>query len=857
MKAKSRLFSRLMGSLFAFTLLAAPTLATGGTLTISQIDVVVGGVHYCSDSVPTATCSNAIWFLGPGGITLNQGQTLILTQSGSVGAQPRGGENFDSSDRGGGPDPLMTCSGPPNGQNPGDPCTVQIYINTGSGLVLVNGGGGGDNGNDNPLSAGNDEPTVDAGTAVAFAFNEAVGWMPPPAGTFTGGPNFTLSLAYADNIHGHACPASAAGSPNPEDCFPQPVWCSSAGTAGTPTQACPSGTFPAAGGFFIGAGRSGIGNCIDASNPNPELPPAQGGVAHENKDASGNVVNCYDGGALRITANPPNLTITKSPKNGTFTVGSSVSYTIVVGNNAGNGSVAHNVQLTDALPGNGGLVWTTAMTTQGTCVNPIAGNSLSCSLGDIADGGSVTVTVTAPSPTPPAACQDQPNGTANSGGAIATDNEGQTVRDNGDQTCTLHPHLKVVKSPKAGTFTFLGAVSFTIVVSNDGDPTSVATNVALSDQLPTNGGLNWSGATITASQGQATCSISASSLLTCTNLGSIAAGAANAVTVTVSLASTPAAACQSQPNPAANATADGGLMATDNGSQSCVPPQLKVVKSPKGGTFTQGSQVSFTIVVSNPAAAGASSATNVALNDTLPTNGGLTWQTVATTQGSCTLSGANNSSLSCALGTIAPGGSVTITVTSTNPTPAAACTSQPNPAANATADGGLMATDNGSLTCTPPPQGGLIAPTGTTCQQFASGTAPTLGEVDYSVSGGKIAQNVTPGVFFYYAKITVPDNTTVTVGESQNDTAALFQIQQNQAYLFTADCTKSATGTLNAAGTGASFTVATGGTYIVSVKYSTKSIAGTAAPTSDPVTYTFTTTPPGASSSGSVLLKKQ
>jgi len=85
MKAKSRLFSRLMGSLFAFTLLAAPTLATGGTLTISQIDVVVGGVHYCSDSVPTATCSNAIWFLGPGGITLNQGQTLILTRNRAEG----------------------------------------------------------------------------------------------------------------------------------------------------------------------------------------------------------------------------------------------------------------------------------------------------------------------------------------------------------------------------------------------------------------------------------------------------------------------------------------------------------------------------------------------------------------------------------------------------------------------------------------------------------------------------------------------------------------------------------------------------------------------------------------------------
>ena len=57
--------------------------------------------------------------------------------------------------------------------------------------------------------------------------------------------------------------------------------------------------------------------------------------------------------------------------------------------------------------------------------------------------------------------------------------------------------------------------------------------------------------------------------------------------------------------------------------------------------------------------------------------------------------------------------------------------------------------------------------------------------------------------------------------------------------------------------TGASYTIATAGTYIISIKYDTKSIAGTTAPTSDPITYTFKATPPGATSSASVLLKKQ
>src|SRR4029077_18685774 len=133
------------------------------------------------------------------------------------------------------------------------------------------------------------------------------------------------------------------------------------------------------------------------------------------------------------------------------------------------------------------------------------------------------------------------------------------------------------------------------------------------------------------------------------------------------------------------------LSAQDSGSLTCTPPppQLAVLKTPKNGTFTPGSQVSFTIVVSNPAPAGGQSATNVQLTDTLPTNGGLSWATATATQGSCTLSGTKNSSLSCNLGTMAAQGSVTVTVTSTATTPLEACQLQSNPAANATANGGL------------------------------------------------------------------------------------------------------------------------------------------------------------------------
>ena len=64
-------------------------------------------------------------------------------------------------------------------------------------------------------------------------------------------------------------------------------------------------------------------------------------------------------------------------------------------------------------------------------------------------------------------------------------------------------------------------------------------------------------------------------------------------------------------------------------------------------------------------------------------------------------------------------------------------------------------------TPTPTPTGtpghvSQITPTGTTCSQFKNGTAETLLNLNYSVSGGKVKNNVTPGVFFYWVSVTVP-----------------------------------------------------------------------------------------------------
>ena len=248
MKMKYAFFLKLIGSLFALVLLAAPSL--GVALTITQVLVVVGGAQYCDT---TTSCPNQIWNLG-GGVTLNTGDKLILTQMGT--ASIRGGEDFDTSDRGGNP-VLVGCS-----NAGGTPCTVQISINSGGGLVqVVN-----DDGNLDPLTAFNLDHS-DVNTATLF--QEAAPFAPAPNFTGTG---YTLDLGYADNIHGGSCPATMEG------CFPQEVWGPSSGTT------------------FLGVGIGAIGNCTINSF---------GGVVHPNTDGAGNTVGCYDGGALRITALPP------------------------------------------------------------------------------------------------------------------------------------------------------------------------------------------------------------------------------------------------------------------------------------------------------------------------------------------------------------------------------------------------------------------------------------------------------------------------------------------------------------------------------------------------------------------------
>jgi hypothetical protein len=154
-----------------------------------------------------------------------------------------------------------------------------------------------------------------------------------------------------------------------------------------------------------------------------------------------------------------------------------------------------------------------------------------------------------------------------------------------------------------------------------------------------------------------------------------------------------------------------------------------------------------------------------------------------------------------------------------------------------------------------------ITPTGTTCNQFRNGTADTLSNLNYSVSGGKISQNVTPGVFFYWVSVTVPagnNSFTITETITTGNFSTPFLLGGGSS-VFNSSCgSVSETITQNTT-TGAvsvSFNAPVAGTYIISLKYNSKTIAGAPAPSpGTTVHYDFATTGVPSSTSGLDLIK--
>jgi hypothetical protein len=184
--AKARLFFAVSVFVGAFVLLAP--LSASAQVTVFHVRVTVTNnqtATYCDVGLACGATALSPWNIPAGGILLAPGQTLVLTQTGSIPVGASIGSNFDTSERirpaGAGIDQTQDCFAAT-----GNACTTNIFIDTGGGLQLVY-----SNASGNELTAFN----LDSG---ANTFQEARPWSAPVFSS----PSYTLSLGYADNVHG-------------------------------------------------------------------------------------------------------------------------------------------------------------------------------------------------------------------------------------------------------------------------------------------------------------------------------------------------------------------------------------------------------------------------------------------------------------------------------------------------------------------------------------------------------------------------------------------------------------------------------------------------------------------------------
>jgi len=121
-----------------------------------------------------------------------------------------------------------------------------------------------------------------------------------------------------------------------------------------------------------------------------------------------------------------------------------------------------------------------------------------------------------------------------------------------------------------------------------------------------------------------------------------------------------------------------------------------------------------------------------------------------------------------------------------------------------------------------------------TCNQFLSGTAPTLSELEYQLKGNPAKINqVDPGVFFYWVKFTASaGSNTVMITEAitSGNFGGLFTWQAG-SNVFDSDCNSQHASVSQVGGTvSLTFNAMSAGTYVGLVKFSANSVKGAAAP---------------------------
>ncbi|MEO5558691.1 MAG: hypothetical protein ABIO49_02970, partial [Dokdonella sp.] len=359
------------------------------------------------------------------------------------------------------------------------------------------------------------------------------------------------------------------------------------------------------------------------SNTASATPPA--GVTDPNLANNSSSVSTTIGSAADIG-------LTKNVDNMAPNVGDSVVFTIIATNHGPND--ATGVAVTDSLPVGFGFV--SAAASQGAYVSA----SGVWTIGNLANGASVTLTITAtvdvPGPltnTVAVSASDQPDPDTSNNNAGASVNAGASA------------DIGIAKSVDNAAPNIGSTVTYTLAATNHGP--NDATGVEVTDQLPA--GTSFVGAT--PSQGTYD---NVSGVWT---IGALTNGATATLTITVnvdqagSITNSVAITHEDQFDPVGANNTSG---ATINGQQA----DLAVSKTVDNATPNVGTNVVFTVSVHNN---GPSAATNVAITDALPA--GLTFVSATPSQG--TYSSATGIWAVGALGVTGSGSSATLSIVAT------------------------------------------------------------------------------------------------------------------------------------------------------------------------------------------------
>ena len=330
------------------------------------------------------------------------------------------------------------------------------------------------------------------------------------------------------------------------------------------------------------------------------------------------------------------LSVSKIDSSNTVLLGNQVTYTLTVSN--GGPSGATDVVLTDTLPA--AVSFVSSDPSQGSCSGA---STIICNLGTIASGNvAIVVIVVTPNSTGSLAnTATVDSGVADSNPSNNSDSVTTTVGASADLDLTLDDSPDPVLAD--------GEVTYSVTIVNNGP--SDAVGVVVSDTLPAESTLE----SATASQGTCT---GISVIVTC-DVGTISDGSSATVTVTVTVLSAPTGTTLTN---AASVTSGVSDPVTSNNSATedttittLSQAELAVTMSGTPDPVAVLESLTYTVTTTND---GPSSATETVLTSFLPLK--TTFESATINQGSCS---EESGIVTCALGTIADGDSVTATIT--------------------------------------------------------------------------------------------------------------------------------------------------------------------------------------------------